>query len=271
MRTSVYYLSKLTVDYILYLFIVLPSIVMTGVDSNFIDVLSENGIVIDLQRVLLVEIMTKAAFSIILLSSTYLIGFLLNNSSVNIIKNLGFILLFFGHLLNMILLDLYNFNHLDLGALAVINVGMINPFTFNFFNSRANYFFLEIYSPDEILEMQKYYSVFHVVFGIVTLIVLVYLEERSFKMIIKLSSKKSLIKEDILDNSTVDGDLMIKVRNVSKAYSGSKHNTVNDISLNIKENEIIGILGASGAGKSTVFKMVTMALNRSSGSIEMIG
>lgn len=32
----------------------------------------------------------------------------------------------------------------------------------------------------------------------------------------------------------------------------------------------MGILGPSGAGKSTIFKMITMAMNRSSGKIELL-
>ena len=46
---------------------------------------------------------------------------------------------------------------------------------------------------------------------------------------------------------------------------------MHDISFNIKKNKILGILGPSGSGKSTFFKMLTMAISRSSGSIEILG
>ncbi len=45
----------------------------------------------------------------------------------------------------------------------------------------------------------------------------------------------------------------LRVENLKKTYSGRK--VVNGISYNVKEGEIVGLLGANGAGKTTVFYM----------------
>ena len=57
-----------------------------------------------IQTSLLDNIMTKVAFGFVLLPITYLIGFKLKNNSVNMLKNLGYILSFFGQFLNMVML-----------------------------------------------------------------------------------------------------------------------------------------------------------------------
>src|SRR5574344_1545825 len=46
---------------------------------------------------------------------------------------------------------------------------------------------------------------------------------------------------------------------------------VDDISFNIPEGEIVGYLGANGAGKSTTIKMMTGILTPSSGEITVNG
>ena len=62
---------------------------------------------------------------------------------------------------------------------------------------------------------------------------------------------------------------MLKVKNLTK-YHG-KTPSVNNISFNIGENEIIGFLGRNGAGKSTTMRMLSGYGAPSSGSIEFMG
>jgi len=47
---------------------------------------------------------------------------------------------------------------------------------------------------------------------------------------------------------------IIQVKNLSKTYSNYK--AVNNISFNVKKNEIFGILGPNGAGKTTTIEMI---------------
>ena len=61
---------------------------------------------------------------------------------------------------------------------------------------------------------------------------------------------------------------MIKMQNVSKSYT-FKNKTVrilNDVSIEVNPGEIFGIIGKSGAGKSTVIKCLNMLEKPDSGS-----
>lgn len=59
----------------------------------------------------------------------------------------------------------------------------------------------------------------------------------------------------------------IKLKDVNFSYSQSKLNTLSNINLEIKKNEIIGIYGASGSGKTTLLNLITYLLKPSSGKI----
>ena len=83
---------------------------------------------------------------------------------------------------------------------------------------------------------------------------------------------------------------IISINNISKEYKWEKkrhgfgsvflsllkpiYQTVkalDDVSLNIKEGEVVGLLGPNGAGKSTLFKCMTGILKTDSGSITVLG
>lgn len=52
---------------------------------------------------------------------------------------------------------------------------------------------------------------------------------------------------------------MIKVKNLSKTYNmenGEEIEALNDINLNVKQGEIVGIIGMSGSGKSTLLRIL---------------
>ncbi len=89
----------------------------------------------------------------------------------------------------------------------------------------------------------------------------------------------------------MDNDVVIKVDHVSKAYqlyekpldrlkeswSVSKKSyhkdfyALNDINLEVKRGECVGIVGTNGSGKSTLLKIITGVLAPSSGSVETNG
>lgn len=62
---------------------------------------------------------------------------------------------------------------------------------------------------------------------------------------------------------------MIKIENLVKRY-GSNY-ALDDISLEIKEGEIVGLLGPNGAGKSTTMNILTGYLSATSGSAKING
>ena len=60
---------------------------------------------------------------------------------------------------------------------------------------------------------------------------------------------------------------MIKVENVTKKYG--KFTAVNDISFEIKDNEVVGFLGVNGAGKTTTMNMITGCIEPTLGTIKI--
>jgi branched-chain amino acid transport system ATP-binding protein len=49
--------------------------------------------------------------------------------------------------------------------------------------------------------------------------------------------------------------MFLEVKNLSKSFGGLK--AVNNVSFNIKEGEIVGIIGPNGSGKTTIFNVIT--------------
>lgn len=60
-------------------------------------------------------------------------------------------------------------------------------------------------------------------------------------------------------------DVVLRVENLCIAFGGLK--AVNDLSFDIKENEIFGLIGPNGAGKTTVFNCITQFYKPNSGNI----
>ncbi|WP_368489019.1 ABC transporter ATP-binding protein [Clostridium sp. BJN0013] len=58
---------------------------------------------------------------------------------------------------------------------------------------------------------------------------------------------------------------VLKIENVSKNINNKK--IINNISLNVKEGEICGLLGPNGSGKTTIIKMIVGLLTPDSGNI----
>ncbi len=59
--------------------------------------------------------------------------------------------------------------------------------------------------------------------------------------------------------------MILKAKNLIKTYSGKS--VVKDVSLNLKQGEIVGLLGPNGAGKTTSFYMIVGLIKPNSGSI----
>ena len=59
--------------------------------------------------------------------------------------------------------------------------------------------------------------------------------------------------------------MILKAQNLLKSYSGKA--VVKDVSLNLKQGEIVGLLGPNGAGKTTSFYMIVGLIKHNSGTI----
>ena len=60
---------------------------------------------------------------------------------------------------------------------------------------------------------------------------------------------------------------MLKVENVTKYYGDLK--AVDNLSFEVKEGEIFGLLGVNGAGKTTTFRMIMGLLDKTEGDITL--
>lgn len=62
---------------------------------------------------------------------------------------------------------------------------------------------------------------------------------------------------------------IINLKNVTKKFNGKT--AIEQINLEVKESEIFGLLGPSGAGKTTMIKLMTGELLKTAGHIEVLG
>ena len=59
--------------------------------------------------------------------------------------------------------------------------------------------------------------------------------------------------------------MILRAENIAKSYSGRQ--VVKDISLEVKQGEIVGLLGPNGAGKTTSFYMIVGMIQPNGGKI----
>ena len=62
---------------------------------------------------------------------------------------------------------------------------------------------------------------------------------------------------------------MIKLENINKSFG--KYPAVSDVSLNIEDSQVFGLVGTNGAGKTTTIKMMLGLLAPTSGTVKVLG
>jgi len=93
---------------------------------------------------------------------------------------------------------------------------------------------------------------------------------------VRLAHKK--VKELFAMPSEISGDIMvdknfqgnIELKNISFQYPSTDQPILSDISLNIKDGEMVGITGNNGSGKSTIIKLLAGYIHADEGEL-MIG
>ena len=63
----------------------------------------------------------------------------------------------------------------------------------------------------------------------------------------------------------------ISINNVTERYQNGKVTALDNVSLNIREGEIFGLIGPDGAGKTTLFRLMTSLLVPDSGNFRVDG
>lgn len=85
---------------------------------------------------------------------------------------------------------------------------------------------------------------------------------------------KDLESKDVLEfDSSLDSDnrldSKIRIENISKSFDGDK--IIDNISIDVREGELVSILGPSGCGKSTIFNIIAGLLKQDSGTVNVNG
>lgn len=63
--------------------------------------------------------------------------------------------------------------------------------------------------------------------------------------------------------------LSVKIENLTKAFDGNE--VIRNCNMNVRQGTIYGFLGANGAGKTTVFKILSGLLTPTMGNVKVIG
>ena len=74
----------------------------------------------------------------------------------------------------------------------------------------------------------------------------------------------AIIKRFKIKNFKQDQNIF-ELKNVSKSFG--KRKVLDDVSINVKKGEILGVLGPNGAGKSTILKIAMGIYEPDTGSI----
>lgn len=65
--------------------------------------------------------------------------------------------------------------------------------------------------------------------------------------------------------------VILKLKNVTKKFSDRDIIVVNNVSLNLQQGELLGLLGPSGCGKTTLLRIIAGFENISEGTVEIAG
>jgi ABC-2 type transport system ATP-binding protein len=71
--------------------------------------------------------------------------------------------------------------------------------------------------------------------------------------------------------SNTNSEAAIVLQNISKSYDKGSVIAVDDVSFTVKEGELFGLIGADGAGKTTIFRILTTLLLADKGSASVSG
>tara|TARA_B100001059_G_scaffold8018_1_gene6697 strand:- start:55 stop:819 length:765 start_codon:yes stop_codon:yes gene_type:complete len=72
-----------------------------------------------------------------------------------------------------------------------------------------------------------------------------------------------------MERKKMSSDTVLKASDLNKSFSGIV--AAKDINVSINQGEIVGIIGANGAGKTVFVNMITGYLKPTSGSVEFLG
>ncbi len=97
-------------------------------------------------------------------------------------------------------------------------------------------------------------------------------KEKEVNMSDQDPAKDRLVQDIQVNNKAInDVAALVSLKNVSFAYSGSDQYALEDISFDINEGEIIGVIGGTGSGKSTLINLLPRFYDVDKGEIRIKG
>ena len=107
------------------------------------------------------------------------------------------------------------------------------------------------------------------------LIIMVSKAGASYKRIEEVMQQEPSIKDEdgksLITDINVEQDTAIEFKNVSFRYGESEGYAIEGISFSVRKGEIVGIIGGTGSGKSTVVNMISRLLDATDGEVCVFG
>ena len=75
----------------------------------------------------------------------------------------------------------------------------------------------------------------------------------------------------MINNNKKRKTTMIEVKNISFRYPGTKHNVFSNFNMSLEANNIYGLLGKNGTGKSTLLYLISGLLRPANGEVKVDG
>ncbi|MCY3770282.1 MAG: ABC transporter ATP-binding protein [Gammaproteobacteria bacterium] len=85
------------------------------------------------------------------------------------------------------------------------------------------------------------------------------------------SGKDSLSRDASLEQGRAAGEPPARANRVSKEYVGGKIVALDDVSLDIRENQVTALIGPSGCGKTTMLRLIAGLEYPTRGGVEVYG
>ena len=94
-------------------------------------------------------------------------------------------------------------------------------------------------------------------------------DESLIEALVKMLQKPGIKAPEAIkeENKTQDDEIIMSVKNLSYTYDGSDKKAIDDINLDIKKGEVLGIVGESGCGKTTLISHMNAIFRPSQGDV----
>ncbi len=130
----------------------------------------------------------------------------------------------------------------------------------------------EIFDAGQFVEFIGYFNT--IIWPIMAISQLIEMQSRgkaSLNRISELLDASVSVKdrEDVLDISEIKGEICFK--NLTFRYPGANYNTLENVSFEIKTGENVGIIGKTGAGKTTLVDLILRTYNVEDGTLFVDG